>query len=263
MSARMPLWWRRFAEIDNQALAEQGIEQGFQHPGQPRSGHNIPGEESVVECHRQGVAGKSDQTFEPPVRRVQGVGMVSVIRSGRTGRPQQGAQLPAMVNADVSACGAGIFGRNSPADPLRPAPRNTYGQNASRLDHPQDFGGGGAVIPDMFEHFRADDPVEGAALKRQPQDIRGRQRPDASAVFSQAVVQFKPSGGFAELREVTIGSDDPDVRQTVCMAGMATRAAADIQNPLVRFDLQPVEIHGDQKWPPGTPQRWTRRFSAR
>jgi hypothetical protein len=39
------------------------------------------------------------------------------------------------------------------------------------------------------------------------------------------------------------------------MAGMAARAAADIQNPLVRFDLQPVEIHGDQKWPPGKPQR--------
>ena len=56
---------------------QQGVEQAVQEAGQFRFLHDVPCKNTVVDIDRKGVfPGRSHQAFQPPVGRMQAVGVV-------------------------------------------------------------------------------------------------------------------------------------------------------------------------------------------
>src|SRR4051794_1002442 len=64
----------RLAGVDDEALAEHGVERLLRGAGQPRPLHDVPHQQPVVELRRDTFA--TERAVEPPVGRVQRVGVV-------------------------------------------------------------------------------------------------------------------------------------------------------------------------------------------
>ena len=66
-----------FAQINDNAFAEEGVEQVFKKLRNPWLFHDIPGQEAVVQVDQRGIIPRGTyQAFQPPVGGVKAVGMM-------------------------------------------------------------------------------------------------------------------------------------------------------------------------------------------
>src|SRR5207245_1815843 len=72
-----PTAWRRgFLQVDDEALADDRVERRLERAAQRRSIDHVPDQEAVIEARqRRIVVAHADGALEPPVVRVQGVGV--------------------------------------------------------------------------------------------------------------------------------------------------------------------------------------------
>src|SRR5680860_1328973 len=105
--------------VDHQALAEHGVERAVEELRPRGSIGELPHEEVVVAAHRPRQVGALDahRAAQPPVRRVEGMGMVRP--DGCEPRTRQlRLERPLAVDANVAAGGVVVVAVERPADPL-------------------------------------------------------------------------------------------------------------------------------------------------
>src|SRR5262252_8992504 len=103
--------------VDHEALAYQGVETALGEPDQPGPAHDVPNQEPVILAHWPGpVIVRADETAQPPVGHVQGVG---VVRAGhaQAGRRQQGPELVTAIDSNMAARPVVVAVRERPAHP--------------------------------------------------------------------------------------------------------------------------------------------------
>ncbi len=99
----------------------------------------------------------------------------------------------------------------------------------------------------MLQYFGADDQVKAAVLKRQLQDIAGRQRPASAAVLSQTVVQLETAAGFGKIIKIEINANGRCPATLVGRTGMAAGTAADVKNFETVCEVQSLKFHRDHE----------------
>ena len=113
------------AGVHHQALPDQRVGQPIDGPCQSRRSHDVPHQQPVVGLDRRVVVvGDADRALEPPVRRVQGVGVMGGA-GAETGVPQLRPQPRLGVDADVAAGDEGsvVLRPTAPSRPARTARR--------------------------------------------------------------------------------------------------------------------------------------------
>src|ERR1022692_3604522 len=69
--------WRMLVRVDDEALADQRIQGLISEPGNRRLAHDVPDQQPVIAAReRVIIVVHADRALEPPVGRVQRVGMV-------------------------------------------------------------------------------------------------------------------------------------------------------------------------------------------
>ena len=130
----------------------------------------------------------TDEAAQPPVRRVQAVGVVV------PGRPESRRAEPALqrgtpVDAHVTSGGVVVLVGQRPVDGLGNAARHGHRHGAARAQHAGQLAHGRGVVGDVLEHLRCDHPVEGpvregqrqrVALHRRGRMVRRRSHPPRS-----------------------------------------------------------------------------------
>ena len=101
------------------------------------------------------------------------------------------------------------------------------------------------VLGNMFHHLTADDGMKVSVRKRQAADIRRGEAPAAPAVFAKAVMEFQPSAGLLQVRDIEIGPHHDDALQPIGFTGMAATAAADVEQALPRQETEAPKIGGN------------------
>ena len=148
--------------VQHEALAEHRRQHPLGEAGRARLLDDVPLEEPPVAAHqRMVVVVDADRALQPPVRRVQGVGVVAA------GEPQPGgAQLGLQLGGRVDAHVAADRGRRvvlvgqHPVDLLGQPRRHGGRERAARSQHAHQLGDAADVVGDVLEHLRRDDGVE-------------------------------------------------------------------------------------------------------
>src|SRR5258708_3156095 len=106
----------RFRHVQDQALAQHGVETALQVSRPGRASDHLPGQEAMVDAGQQGiVAPHPDYAFQPPVGRVQGVGM-GTAAGHQAGVAEAAQELVGTVDPDVASWVVVVLLRESPAD---------------------------------------------------------------------------------------------------------------------------------------------------
>ena len=181
---------QRLAKVQNEALADERRQHPVGQPGGARTLHDVPHQQAVVGGdQRVGVVVRADQAAQPPVGRVQAVGVVARRRgpvpSSARRRRQAGATVDPHVAPGLVVVGVG----EQPVDHLGTAAGHGHGHGPAGTQHPGQLGHGGDVVGDVLEDLRGDDPVEGAVGEGEAQGVPlDRARPGPSAASSPAPI---------------------------------------------------------------------------
>ncbi len=157
----------RFLKIKNQTFSHDGVKQSLQDLGDRGFFHEIPHQESVVQVHKGHIgAVNPGEAFQPPVKGVQGMGMVASLRDHALAAyllDQPGFS----VNADVAAGGVVIRPGQFPAKGFRPEPWHSDHKCASGFEHPDQLFKGRVFPGNMFHDLRADHSIKAVVFKGQ------------------------------------------------------------------------------------------------
>ena len=171
LASGTPATASRLGQVDDQALPDQRAQDAVSGAGGQRCLHDVPDQDLVVRRHRRMlVVAGPDQAAQPPVRRVQAMGVVE------TGGLQPGGAQAALergppVDADVATRVVVVLVGQGPIDGLGPAPRHGDGHGAAGTQHPGQLTHGGQVVRDVLEHLGGDDAVEGTVGEGQGQRV--------------------------------------------------------------------------------------------
>ncbi len=217
----------------------------------------------MVEVHGRGIrAVGAQETFEPPVGRVQAVGPVAVETDDARGF-DHAFQRPGAVDAHMALVGLVILMGERPADPLRIPAGHADDQGTAGLQYTHDFACGAAVVGDVLQNFAADDDIEGLTVEGQGQGVGGRQAPVAAAMGPQAVVELEAIAGRDQIITVAIRTDGGDAVMPVGRRRVPSVAAADVEHVVAASQAGPPEISGDHGSPRGRRPRFSPRPAAR
>ena len=202
------------------------------------------------------------QTFQPPERGVQAVGMMRG-HGRKPGRLQPPFELPPAVDAHVSSGRGGVVLRQAPADALGPRPRDAQREGPSGHEHAVDLTQDRGVVRDVLEHLGADGQIEAARGEGQLHSVSGAQPPASAAVLSQPLVQLEALVRGVEVRQARVQPDHERSRQAEGRGRVPAGPAADVQDAAPRRGLNARAVDGDHRWPPGRRRRSPRRRGAR
>src|SRR5438552_6349714 len=161
----------RLDGVDDQALADEGVEAALDQPHRAGAGGEVPDEEAVVDAGQRGVVvAYAHDALEPPVGRVEGVGVVGA-GDGEPRPAQLGRQLPGAVDADVATLVGVVLVGERPADALRQPAGDGDGHRAPGAQDPGQLGQRSHVGGDVLEDLGGDDPVEGAVGEREGEGV--------------------------------------------------------------------------------------------
>src|SRR4051812_32754107 len=107
---------RGLVQVDHEALAEHRVQRPLRPPGDPRPLDDVPDQEAMVGARqRMIVVADTHGALDPPVRRVERVGMAAPVVHEACAL-SLGHQLRIGVDADVSARDVVVLPRQLPAD---------------------------------------------------------------------------------------------------------------------------------------------------
>ena len=236
---------RRLVEVDHQALAEDRVEHLLGPARGARALHDVPDQDPVVGL-RQGVVVvvHADRALDPPVRRVQGVGVVLAV----VDQPRAlglGDQLRVGVDADVAAGGVVVVAGELPADGLGEPSRHREGDGAAGPEHPHQLVEGLEVGGDVLEDLGGDDPVELAVGEGQREGVAlldvGL---GAVGHLARAPHLREHVAHPLELVDVLVEGDDVGA-PAVHLERVPARSAAEVEHPLPRPETESVEVNGE------------------
>ena len=250
--------------------------------------HDLPDQELVVGLgERVLVVGDADRALDPPVRRVEAVG---VVLAGEDHRVAGGAVVGAAglgdlvdellggVDADVAALGVVVVVGELPVDDLGQPARHRDRQGAARAQHPDELLDRVDVGVDVLEHLCGDDAVELTVGEGQGERVAllhvGLR---AGRHLTGVAHRGEPLADGRELVGVPVEGDDVGAT-LVHLEGVAPGAAAHVQHPVAGAQPQAVEVNGQhcgsppaladpahggsRRWSPRRRRRWPRRRRA-
>ena len=229
-----------------------------------------PGERVVV-------VGDADRALDPPVGRVQAVGVGPAGEDHRvTGRAVVGAtrlgdlvdELLGGVDPDVAALGVVVVVGQLPVDDLRQPARHRDRERAARAQHPDELLDRVDVGVDVLEHLGGDDAVELAVGEGQRQRVAlldvGL---GARGHLPRVAHRGEPLAHGRELVGVLVEGDDVGAA-LVHLERVPTGAAAHVEHAVARAQPEPVEVNGQhggrlshagsRRSSPRRPRRWPR-----
>ena len=202
------------------------------------------------------VVGDADRALDPPVRRVQAVGVVLALEDHRVARravvEPAGLgdlvdQLVVGVDPDVAALGVVVVVGELPVDDLGQPARHRDRQRAAGAQHPDQLLDRVDVGVDVLEHLGRDDPVELAVGERQLQRVAlldvglGARGHLARPPSSRRRARARRPARRRPCRRRHVGA------AAVHLERVASAAAAHVEHPVARAQPQPVEVNG-QHW---------------
>src|SRR5438105_3691676 len=143
--------------VHDEALADEGVEKALEQAYGPGAGSEVPDQEAMVEAGQESlVPAHPDCALQPPVRSVEGVGVVGPA-DGETGAGQPLPHLAGPVDADVAPFVAVVLLGEGPADALGEPAGDGDGHGAAGAQDAGQLGHDGAVVGDVLENFGGDD----------------------------------------------------------------------------------------------------------
>ena len=206
--------------------------------------HDVPDQQPVVRLHeRVVVVADADRALDPPVRRVQAVGVVLAVEL-QAGVGQLADQLLVGVDPDVAARGVVVVVGELPADHLGQPARHRDGHRAAGAQHPDQLVDRLDVGGDVLEHLGGDDPVELAVGERQRERVAlldvGLGALGHLAGLLHRGEQLEHAG---ELVGVLVEGDHVGAA-AVHLEGVPAGAAAHVEDPVAGLQAEPVEVNG-------------------
>src|SRR5690349_7094154 len=134
-------------DVDDEALAEHGVEPPFERREPTGVVLDRPAQEVVVLAHRRGVVADAVRGLQPPVGRVERVRVVRAAQE-RPGPFELLFELVLPVDADVAAGRVVVLVVERPVDAFGPARRHRDRKPAAGPQHAHEFLDRALVVPD-------------------------------------------------------------------------------------------------------------------
>src|SRR5215469_14490628 len=146
--------------VDHEALAHQRVETALDQPDQPGPAHDVPDQEAVILTHWPGsVVVRADETAQPPVGRVQSVGVLGA-GNLQPRRRKPGLQVVTPIDPNVAAGPFVVAVRERPAHALREPARHAHREGSAPSKHSGDLEDGSSVGRNVLQNLRRDYVVE-------------------------------------------------------------------------------------------------------
>ena len=207
--------------------------------------HDLPDQQPVVgPGQRVVVVGDADRALDPPVRRVQPVGVALALAASEAGLGDLVDQLLVGVDPDVAALDVVVVLGQLPVDDLGEPSRHRDRQRAAGSQHPDQLLDRLDVGRDVLEHLGRDHPVELAVGEGQLERVAlldvGLGALGHLTGLPHRVEQVADAG---ELVGVHVEGDH--VRAApVHLEGVPAGAAAHVEHAVSRAQPEAVEVNG-------------------
>ena len=237
-------------EVEHQALADQRVERPLGPArGSARRLHDVPDQQPVVGLHQRVlVVVDADRALDPPVRRVQAVG---VVRGRRTTRPALcglADQLVVGVDPDVAARRCRGSRRRAPSRSISGSQRGTVTAivppgRSTRTSSAIAWMSAGMCSRTSAATTRSNSPSANGSDSASP-SLTSASAPSGTSPASR--IAPNRSRTPRELVGVLVEGDDVGAA-AVHLERVPAGAAAHVEHPVARAQPEPVEVNGQHR----------------